>query len=294
MALLVAVAARQFGTEGLGRVARVATRAGLSLIGVGIVGTTVMYLAMGFTTWAPPTLFQSGAKNGIAGDDIVTGMTVMLGGVVTLVALAAGRGLLRRPLRLAAAWAWVASFATVVVGGYFIELHEGFFGQGDPAAAGAANDGIFTWMHQDLGFFLLPSVVLIMLVGQRYLAPRLRPRLAATVIAGVSVTLVGSLVWVFVDASLHGPGYVVTLVGLAVVGAALVATTWFGLLGRHAVRVLLFLPSWWAMPRLRLSLVPADGYRDGPGAAQLAPWTDLSDPEPADPELAHPELAHPE
>jgi hypothetical protein len=274
MALLVAVAARQFGTEGFGRASRVATRVGLSLVGAGIVGTTVMYLAMGFTTWGPPTLFQSGAKNGIAGDDIVTGMTVMLGGVVTLVTLAASRGLLR-PLRVAAAWAWVASFATVVVGGYFIEMHEGFFGQGDPSAAGAANDGIFTWMHQDLGFFLLPTLVLVMLVVQRYLAPRLRARLAAATVAGVTVSFVGGLVWVFADPSLHGPGYIVTLVGLVLIGAALVATTWFGLLERHAVRVVLVLPAWWALPRLRLSLVPVEAYREGPGAARLASWADL-------------------
>jgi hypothetical protein len=280
MALLVAVGTRQFGTEGFGRGARVATRAGLTLIGAGIVGTTVMYLAMGFTTWGPPTLFQSGAKNGIAGDDIVTGMTVMLGGVVTLVALALGRGLLR-PLRLAAAWAWVSSFAMVVVGGYLIELHEGFFGQGDPTAAGAANDGVFTWMHQDLGFFLLPTLVLIMLVVQRYVAPRLRARLAGAIAAGVTVTFVGSMVWVFADPSLHGPGYILTLIGLVVIGGALVAATWFGLIGQRALRVVVILPGWWAIPRLHFSVEPLELSSVAPGAVANSTWTVPSEGQPS-------------
>ncbi|HYA00158.1 MAG TPA: hypothetical protein VEK76_07375 [Candidatus Binatia bacterium] len=272
MALLVAVAARQFGMVGFGRAARTASRVGLTMVGAGIAGTTVMYLAMGFTTWGPPTLFQSGANNGIAGDDIVTGMTVMLGGLVTLVSLAAGRGLFR-PLRVAAATAWMASFATVVVGGYLIELHESFFGQGDPKAAGAANDAVFTWLHQDVGFFLLPTVVLIMLVVQRYIEPRLRARLAATTAAGITVTFIGAMLWVFSDPSLHGPGYVVTLAGLCVLGAALVASAWFGLLERRALRLVLVLPAWWALPRLRLSLVPIEVYGEGPGASPAATWS---------------------
>ena len=278
MAVLIPIAARQFGTEGFGRAARTAIRVGLSLVGVGIVGTTVMYLAMGFTTWGPPTLFQSaGGTNGIAGDDIVTGMTVMLGGVVTLVALAAGRGLLR-PLRVAAATAWVASFATVVVGGYAIEMHETFFGAGH-AAPGAANDAVFTWLHQDVGFFLLPSVVLIMLVVQRYVAPHLRARIAATTVAGIAVTFVGAMLWIFSDPSLHGPGYFITMVGLVVLGAALVASTWFGLLDRRALRVTVILPASWALPRLRLALLASDGRSDGPGAARRTSWDDLSDDE---------------
>jgi hypothetical protein len=238
MALLIAVAARQFGTQGFGRVALIATRAGLGLVGLGLVGTTVMYLAMGFTTWGPPTLFQSaGGTNGVAGDDIVTGMTVMLGGAITLLALAAGRGVFR-PLRLAAAWAWLASFALVVVGGYTIELHETFFGAGDASAAGAANDGVFTWLHQDVGFFLLPALALIMLVVHRYLAPPRRRRLAVAFGAGIGVTFVGAMLWVFSDPSIHGPGYYITLVGMVMIGAALVTTVWYGLFGGRRIGAL--------------------------------------------------------
>ena len=93
----------------------------------------------------------------------------------------------------------MASFATVVLGGYVIELHETLFGAGAPTAAGAANDGVFTWLHQDVGFFLLPGLGLIMLVVHRPVTPRLRGRLAVTLMAGIGVTYVGSMLWVFSD-----------------------------------------------------------------------------------------------
>ncbi len=231
MALLVAIAANQFGREGLGRASQLAVRAGLSLVGAGIAVTTVMYLAMGFTTWGPPTLFQnSGGTNGIAGDDIITGLTVMLGGAVTMIALAAGRGVFR-PLRIAAAWTWALSFATVVIAGYTIEMHETFFGAGDQKAAGAANDGIFTWLHQDVGLFLMPALVLVLLVVQRYLAPHVRGPIASLTIAGASVTFLGAMIWTFVDPAIHGPGYIVTGIGLLVIGAALLATVVWGSIG---------------------------------------------------------------
>jgi len=37
----------------------------------------------------------------------------------------------------------------------------------DPAAPGARNDAIFTWLQQDIGHFLLPATVLVMLVAER-------------------------------------------------------------------------------------------------------------------------------
>jgi hypothetical protein len=46
--------------------------------------------------------------------------------------------------------------------------------------------------------------------------------------------------------------------------------------------VVLVLPAWWALPRLRFALVPAEAYREGPGAARLASWADLPDEETKD------------
>jgi hypothetical protein len=203
------------------------------MISIGIVVMTGMYLYAGFSTWAPPPWFVSGA-NGVASDDVITGILVMGGGVVIAISLLVGRfgtseNVLRRPVGLAAIWSWILSFATVVIAGYAIEMNTAYFGAGDPKAAGAHNDAIFTWMHQDMGLFLLPSLVLVMLIVERFLRHGLRSNLIAwTIVAGTSIAYVGSMIWVFVDPALHGPGYLVTSIGLTLVGLALLATLWWG------------------------------------------------------------------
>jgi hypothetical protein len=200
---------------------------------------SVMYAAMGFTTWAPPTLFVSGSggANGIAGDDIITGVLVMGGGLLVVAAMAfsqAGRvaSTSVRSVRLAAVWAWVLSFASVAVAGYWIEMHETVFGAGDSHASSAANDAVFTWLHQDFGLFLLPTVVLVMLAVERLVDYGRPGWIGWTMILGTTVAFAGGFIWVFLDPSLHGPGYAVSTVGMLLVGGALLATLWWGLAGR--------------------------------------------------------------
>ncbi|MCL4544537.1 MAG: hypothetical protein M1118_08065 [Chloroflexi bacterium] len=237
MALAIALVAQQFGYPDFAGAARRVSKVGLSLIAVGTALMTVMYVVMGLTTWGPPTLFISGPKgvNGIAGDDIVTGILVMGGGAVVIAGLALGRlgpsvVSLFRPIRFAAVWSWVLSFVTVVVAGYAIEMNEAYFGAGSSKAPGAAKDAVFTWFHQDVGLFLLPTIVVVMLAIERL---RLVDRGSASWIggataAGTTVVFLGGLIWVFLNPTLYGPGYVVTAVGLVVVGAALLAILWRG------------------------------------------------------------------
>jgi hypothetical protein len=138
--------AQQFGYSTLEGTARTLARVGVGLVAVGTVGMTLMYVAGGFSSWAPPIWFQSGPDlaNGIASDDIFTGVPVMGDGLVVASALLLGSThLMRQPLRLAALTAWVLSFALVVVAGYAIELNTVYFGAGDPTAAGAASDAAF-------------------------------------------------------------------------------------------------------------------------------------------------------
>lgn len=235
MAMTVILLAQQFGYSIRKGVSYALTTTGLVMVAAGTVVMTAMYLTAAFTTWSPPAWFVSGpgGANGIASDDVITGILVMGGGVLVAAALVIGRSLFRRPVRLAAAWAWVLSFATVVVTGYAIELNTAYFGAGDPAAGGAANDAIFTWLHQDIGLFLLPAIVLVMLAVERLINHRQRrPGLIGwTAIAGTTITFVGSLVYVFVTPTLYSPGYIIATVGLVVVGIALLATLWWGVVG---------------------------------------------------------------
>jgi len=255
MALIVSVAAAQFGYATLSGPARRVAQVGLAMVGVGALAMTVMYLAMGFTAWAPPTLFMSAdGTNGIAGDDILTGVFVMAGGLLVLLPVVFGsaraRAVAGHPVRIASAWSWLLSFVTVAVAGYAIELNTSYFGAGDPAAPGAANDAVYTWLHQDIGLFLLPALVLVMLAVERLVAPRHRDAIGWATILGTTVTFLGGMVFVFVNPALHGPGYDISTVGLLIVGLALLATLWYGAL-RHATAV-----------------VPAVGARLGPAGGQ--------------------------
>jgi hypothetical protein len=117
------------------------------------------------------------------------------------------------------------------VAGYAIEMNEVFFGAGDPKAAGAANDAVFTWLHQDIGLFLLPAIVLVMLAVERLVNHGYPGWIGWTAIVGTSITFLGGLVYVFVTPALYGPGYIISTVGLVVVGLALLATLWWGVLG---------------------------------------------------------------
>jgi hypothetical protein len=233
MAMTVAIAARQFGFDRLEGTARGVARIGLALVAVGAIAMTVLYVAMGFTTFDPGMYFTSAdGTNGIAGDDIVTGLTVMLGGVLTMLSFAflarsKAESLLGHPVRLAAVWSWILSFVTVVVAGYAIELNETFFGAGGNAP-GAANDSVYTFFHQDIGLLLMPALVLVMLVVERFVAGRYHGRIAWTAILGTTITFVGGAIFVFVNPAIHGPGFDVSSVGLVLVGVALLATMWYG------------------------------------------------------------------
>jgi hypothetical protein len=233
MALIVVLFAQQFSHGMQKRVSHALASAGMVMVAAGVVVVTAMYVTAAFTTWSPPPWFVNGpdGANGIASDDVISGILIMGGGVLVAAALVVGRSLLHRPVRLAAAWAWVLSFATVVVAGYAIEMNTVFFGAGDPKAAGAANDAIFTWLHQDIGLFLLPAIVVVMLAVERLIKHTRASWIGWTAIAGTSITFVGSLIYVFVTPEIYGLGYVVTTAGLAVVGVALVATLWWGVTG---------------------------------------------------------------
>jgi len=76
--------------------------------------------------------------------------------------------------------------------------------------------------------FLLPTLALVMVVVERLVASRHHGLIGRALIAGTSIGFIGSVVYVFVDTARHGPGYVITSIGLAVVGATLLATIWWG------------------------------------------------------------------
>lgn len=179
-------------------------------------------------------MFQSANDtNGVAADDLVTGLA-MVGGLVALAGSLFAR--VTRPVwpLVAAAWSWLLSIGLVAATGYWIELHETHFGAGDPRAAGASADAVFTWFHQDMGLFLLPLVTAVMLATAYLVSPGRQAVVAFGAIVGSSVLFVGGMVYVFMDPAVRGAGYVVSTIGLVVLGSALLASIWWGF-GTHVL-----------------------------------------------------------
>ena len=235
MALIIVLVAQQFGYSTIRGLGYVLTRVGVVLVASGTIVMSAMYIFAGFSSWAPPAWFVSGpgGANGIASDDVITGILVMGGGLVILAGLVVGRtAIAREPIGLAALWSWVLSFATVVVAGYAIEMNTAYYGAGDQTAPGAAKDAIFTWLHQDIGLFLLPTLVVVMLAIERLVVNNRRPGwIGLTTITGTSVAFIGSMIYVFVTPTLLGVGYAVTTTGLLIIGIALLSTVWWGITG---------------------------------------------------------------
>lgn len=231
MALTAVIVTQYFGYATVKGTAKLFARIGVGMIGAGVAVVSVIYISGTVTQWAPPNFGSD--PNLIPGDDIVSGIFVMGGGIVALLAVAKLRTIFQFPTRLAAVWAWVLSVATVAVAGYSIELNTTHFGAGDPSAAGAAGDAMFTWFHQDVGLFLLPTIVLVMLAIQLLFGDRAAGWIGWLMTAGATALFAGGMFWVFINSDLHGPGYWLSTTGLLLVGAAILGTLFHGVLGHR-------------------------------------------------------------
>ncbi len=228
MGMAVIVLSVQFGYSRLTGTPRGIARVGMGMVAGGTALVSAFYLVTGFSTWAPPAAIATigSAPNLIPIDDVISGVLVMGGGVVAAAAFLPS--LLAIPVRFAAAWSYVLATATVAVAGYSIELHTTFFGAGDQKAAGAAGDAIFTWLHQDIGLFLLPSMLVVMLAAERFVTLRAAAdRIGRVAIAGTTLLFAGGMFWVFVNPDLHGPGYFISTAGVVLTGGAVLATIWY-------------------------------------------------------------------
>jgi hypothetical protein len=77
-------------------------------------------------------------------------------------------------------------------------------------------------------------VTLAMLIVERFLTPKPATRVGIATVTGTTVLFIGTVIWVFVDTALHGPGYILATLGLVITGSALAATLWYGTIGPHA------------------------------------------------------------
>ena len=225
IALVVATTCAAFGVD---RAGSRLMKFGLWMVAAGTIAMSVIYVVGGFSLAQPPILFSSGPGgiNGLAGDDLVTGIFVMGGGLLALIGLGA-EALPDAVHRWGAALISAILFVTVVVFGYYIEFHENVFGSGAVNAPGAASDSVFTWFHQDFAFFLLPAILTVLLALRRLAVDEALRRSATwTLIAGAVVSFVGGLLYIFVNQTSHGISFVITTIGFAVIVVGTLLAIW--------------------------------------------------------------------
>lgn len=226
LALLTATLVAAFGND-LAPVPGRWLRIGLWDVLIGTVLMTIIYVVAAFTPAQPPTLFAFGPHgvNGLAGDDLVTGLGVMVGSTIALIALGLAP-LEDSTVRWAAAVFSALILLTVVGAGYYIEMNEATFGAG-ATAPGSASDAIFTFWHQDFAFFTVPTVMIILLVVHRLVAsPAVRRQIAAFMVSGGGVAFLGGMAYVFMDPGRTGIAFDVTAVGFVGLVVGLIRTVW--------------------------------------------------------------------
>jgi hypothetical protein len=112
-------------------------------------------------------------------------------------------------------------------------------GKGQTSHGGARpSPAIFTWLHQDVGLFLLPALVALLLAADRLAAHDYRGVIGWSAIGAVTLLLLGGGVWVFVNPAVHGTGYLLSTLGMALLGITVVTTIAAGLLGDRKLRLL--------------------------------------------------------
>ena len=213
IALLVATFCAYFSLESRGNKLM---RFGLWWTAIGTIAMTLVYLVAGFSWAQPPVLFAHGL-NGIGGDDFVTGLGVMFGGLIALI----GLGIERLPDPVSRWGSVVLStllLVTVPVSGYYIYMHETLYDHGLASAPKGVNDAVYGWFHQDFALFLIPAIMTLILAvvhltrdaGQRRAS-------VGTLLAGSSLSFVGGMLYIFVSPALYGVAFVVTTIGLSAI-----------------------------------------------------------------------------
>lgn len=216
MAGVVALAAVSFGYyERWGRSSKRVAAFGFAWMIVSLLVALWMYVVSGVGNYQIPSFFVNGV-NGVAGDDLTTGM-VGLGAVFVLAGLlASSRGnlagqrapLFKDPLFLTVVASWITIYLVIPVTGFYINFHEGFF-QG----AGLAFDDAFNRFHQDFGFYVLPSLVTLVLAldsfgiserAKRYLGYMFIPGILLGFVFGETYTLAALSDWAYYTAFFGG------------------------------------------------------------------------------------------
>lgn len=236
MAGVVALVAVAFGYyETWSKNQRRVASAGFAVMIMSLLVALWVYVVSGVGNYQVPSFFVNDV-NGVAGDDLATGF-VGLGAVFVLGALLSrsrggltgeGRPLFKDPLFLSVVAAWITIYLVIPVTGFYINFHEDFY-----QFAGVNFDDVFNRFHQDFGFYVLPSLVTLLVAMQTFgVTARVRKFVGYLSMGGVLAAFVFGETYTLTASAYTTPyvGQVYTVLpmadlflDLAILGGALIA-----------------------------------------------------------------------
>ena len=231
MAGIVALFATKYGYNELKGLKKFIAKLGLEVALFGVVAMTAVYVVGGLTNYVIPTMFTfgPGAANGLAQDDLLTGI-VGIGAFLVLIGMlwspvkSAAKNiekgtdyLMNDPIGMAILLSWVFALVMIPVLGYSIELQENYFGMLGfiTNAPGAISDINFMRFHQMFGFFLMPAMSTL-LMGLDYFSyiPKNRELIGYSLIFGSLVMFIGGVGLIFFNTASWSVYWYITILGM--------------------------------------------------------------------------------
>lgn len=226
MAGIVVLVAIVCGYDSWSKKQKIVSSIGFLIMFGSIIATLWIYLISGIGNYQIPTLFASG-PNGIAQDDMITGL-VGLGALLVLIALlsssrkAKGNNdsvRVKDPLFVSVIIAWILIYIVIPVNGFYMNFNETFY-----SGTGSAFDDAYTRFHQDFAFFLLPILVTTFLIFEMFgMSGTTRKRVGYLYISGEIIIFIFGEIYSMITLNpfaLYGAGFGGALIAIgALVGA---------------------------------------------------------------------------
>jgi hypothetical protein len=220
---IMALAAVRFGYYRLAGPTKLLAQVGFGLVCIDLVVQTGMSLLLGFSSWPgslPPQISAlPGFPSFLALNDVSNFVFLIVGGLLLFSALLVGSGRLHGwvsraglPLR-ALPLLMLVVFTSLT---FFTEPTNGTL-TGTPPQA---------WLRLFVAFYLTMLVSLAVLLADRLLGTRQQLTVGWTATGGSLLTFAGAMVYVLTGLVVGG---YVAAAGIAILGASLVTTSWWGL-----------------------------------------------------------------
>lgn len=224
LAMVIAMVSWKYGRQLTGVSAKI-KKLGEYFVLCGTIIMTFMYEIEGFggPTMQSPVYFLD-PKSAVAGPgpsglvlvDAVTGIGVMIGGLIIIGAIYLGKNAgvktsqdVEKTIRTVF-YIWLFLVAMMPGMGYFIELNSLAYKQALEIA------GIsYGFVHQDIGFFLYPALVVLVVFIQHLLPEKPLFQVNRLILIGTALTFAGMMLYVMLKPDYYGPGFYVIGGGFA-------------------------------------------------------------------------------